>query len=111
MRAERDAEKCYAAEYMTSHIGEEYDGIVSGITNKGLFISIPSGIEGFVSLVDDAHAFFEYDGIARTTDRRNGTSYSIGDAVRVKAKSASVPLGEIDFSLVSVRAEETDEQK
>ena len=111
MRAERDAEKCYAAEYMTSHIGEEYDGIVSGITNKGLFISIPSGIEGFVSLVDDAHAFFEYDGIARTTDRRNGTSYSIGDAVRVKAQSASVPLGEIDFSLVPVRAEETDEQK
>ena len=101
MRAERDAEKCYAAEYMTSHIGEVYDGIVSGVTNKGLFVGIPNGIEGFVSLVDDDHAFFEFDGTATTTDRQSGKSYSIGDAVKIKVVNASVPMGTIDFTFAS----------
>ena len=40
VRAEREAEKCYAAEYMTSHIGEKHDGIISGVTPKGIFVCI-----------------------------------------------------------------------
>ncbi len=97
MRAEREAEKCYAAEYMKSHIGEEYEGIVSGITPKGLFVVIPNGIEGFVSLVDDEKAFYEYDGITTTRDRKSGMSYSIGDSLRIIVSNASVALGTVDF--------------
>ncbi len=99
MRAEREAEKCYAAEYMTSHIGEVYEGIISGVTVKGFFASLPNGIEGFVSLVDDEHAFFEFDGTASTTDRRTGKSFSIGDSVTVRVTNASVPMGTIDLEL------------
>ncbi len=99
MRAEREAEKCYAAEYMTSHIGEVHPGIISGVTNKGLFVALETGIEGFVNLVDDEHAFFEFDGTASTTDRRTGRSYSIGDSVTVKVINASVPTGTVDFEL------------
>ncbi len=98
MRAERDAEKCYAAEYMTSHVGEVYPGIISGVTKRGLFVSIPNGIEGFISLVDDEHSFFEFDGSATTTDRRSGKSYSIGDSVTIRVTAASVPTGTIDFA-------------
>ncbi len=101
MRAEREAEKCYAAEYMTSHIGEVHQGIVSGVTNKGLFVALETGIEGFVSLVDDEHAFFEFDGTASTVDRRTGKKYSIGDSVTIKVINASVPTGTIDFDLQS----------
>ena len=97
VRAERDAEKCYAAEYMCSHIGEIHKGIVSGVTNRGVFVGIENGIEGFVSLTDDEHAFFEFDGKTTTTDRRSGKSYSIGDEVRIRVVSASVPMGTIDF--------------
>lgn len=98
MRAERDAEKCYAAEYMTSHIGEVYDGVVTGITNRGLFVGLSNGIEGFVSLVDDEHTFFTFDGTATTTDRRTGQSYSIGDLVTIEVIHASVPNGTVDFA-------------
>lgn len=98
MRAERDAEKCYAAEYMTSHLGEIYDGVVTGITNKGLFVGLANGIEGFVSLVDDEHTFFTFDGTATTTDRRTGQSYSIGDSVTIQVINASVPTGTVDFA-------------
>lgn len=101
MRAERDAEKCYAAEYMSSHIDEVHEGVVSGITNKGLFVGLSNGIEGFVSLADDEHAFFEFDGTAVTTDRRSGKSYAIGDVVKIRVINASVPTGTIDFAFAS----------
>ena len=86
---------------MTSHIGEVHQGIVSGVTNKGLFVALETGIEGFVSLVDDEHAFFEFDGTASTVDRRTGKKYSIGDSVTIKVINASVPTGTIDFDLQS----------
>lgn len=99
MRAERDAEKCYAAEYMTSHIGEVYSGVVSGVTPRGIFVGLPNGIEGFVNLTLDNNAFFEFDGVASTTDRRSGKRYAIGDSVTIRVVSASVPTASIDFEI------------
>lgn len=100
VNGERDTEKCYAAEYMTAHIGECYDGVVEGVTAKGIFVSIPCGIEGFVNLSRLENAFFEYNGTTTTTDKRSGISYSIGDNVRVKVTAATVALGTIDYELV-----------
>ena len=99
VRAEREAEKCYAAEYMTSHIGEIHDGIISGVTPKGIFVCIENGIEGFVDLTAIDGAFFEFNGTTSTYDRRSGVSYSIGDEVKIKVTAASVPSGTVDFEL------------
>lgn len=99
MRAEREAEKCYAAEYMCRHIGEEHNGTVSGITNKGLFVMIENGIEGFVNFSENEKSFFEFNGTTTATDRKSGVSYSIGDEVKIKVIAASVSLGTVDFSL------------
>ncbi len=100
VNAERDTEKCYAAEYMTAHVGEKYDGVVEGVTAKGIFVSIPCGIEGFVNLSRLENAFFEYNGTTTTTDKRSGISYSIGDNVKIKVTAASVALGTVDFELI-----------
>lgn len=100
VNGERDTEKCYAAEYMTAHIGECYDGVVEGVTAKGIFVSIPCGIEGFVNLSRLENAFFEYNGTTTTIDKRSGISYSIGDSVRIKVTAATVALGTIDYELV-----------
>lgn len=100
VNGERDTEKCYAAEYMTAHIGECYDGVVEGVTAKGIFVSIPCGIEGFVNLSRLENAFFEYNGATTTIDKRSGISYSIGDSVRIKVTAATVALGTIDYELV-----------
>lgn len=99
MRAERETEKCYAAEYMTAHIGEVHDGAVSGVTNKGIFVTIENGIEGFVNLMLDEKAFFEFDGETTIKDKRSGISYSIGDIVKIKVASASVAMGTVDFEM------------
>lgn len=100
VNGERDTEKCYAAEYMTAHIGECYDGVVEGVTAKGIFVSIPCGIEGFVNLSRLENAFFEYNGTTTTIDKRSGISYSIGDSIRIKVTAATVALGTIDYELV-----------
>ena len=50
MKAERDAEKCYMAEYMQAHIGETFEGKISGVIQTGLFVELESGIEGFVEI-------------------------------------------------------------
>lgn len=99
MRAEREAEKSYAAEYMTQHIGEIHNGTVSGVVSRGIFVTLANGIEGFVNLTLIENAYFEFNGSTMTKDYVSGVSYSIGDEVTVKVENASVALGEIDFSL------------
>ena len=99
VKAERDAEKCYAAEYMLAHIGEKYAGVVSGVTVKGIFIMIPSGIEGFVDLLSLADTQYEFDGKTTITDRKSGTKFSIGDEVMIEVDSADVSAGTVDFVL------------
>ncbi len=99
MRAERDTEKCYAAEYMCRHLGEVHNGVVSGVTNKGIFVCIENGIEGFVNLTENPSTHFEFNGTTTTYDRTTGTSYSIGDPVVIKVKSATVAIGDIDFEI------------
>ena len=84
---------------MTSHIGEIHDGIISGVTPKGIFVCIENGIEGFVDLTAIDGAFFEFNGTTSTYDRRSGVSYSIGDEVKIKVTAASVPSGTVDFEL------------
>lgn len=100
MRAERETEKCYAAEYMCSHIGEIHSGVVSGVTNKGIFVTIENGIEGFVNLLDVDNAYFEFNGTTTISDKRSGISYSIGDPVTIKVLAASVALGTVDYVIV-----------
>ena len=66
---------------MRAHLGEEYDGVVSGVTNKGIFVMIPNGIEGFVDLTAIDGTEYIFDGKTTTTDTRSGHSYCIGDEV------------------------------
>ncbi len=101
VKAERDAEKCYAAEYMRAHLGERYHAVVSGVTNKGIFVMIPEGIEGFIDLMNIPGSDFIFDGMTTTTDRLTGKSFTIGDEVYAEASSAEVALGKIDFILAS----------
>ncbi len=100
VRAERDAEKCYAAEYMCSHLGERYRGVVSGAANNGIFVMLANGIEGFVKLTDIEGSDYEFDGLTSIKDRISGVTYSIGDGVNVEAAAANVASGTVDFLLI-----------
>lgn len=98
MMAERSAESCYMAEYMTQHIGESYDGVVSGVTQHGLFVELENSVEGFVPIESFPEADYRFDGILSQVDRKTGKKITIGNPLRICVVSADVASGRIDFT-------------
>ena len=98
MNTERSADDCYAAEYMEQHLGEEYEGIISGVTMRGVFVQLPNTVEGFVpvALFTDKH--FEFDGQVSQIDEATRERMTIGDTLRVVSVAADVSSGRIDFA-------------
>ena len=99
MQIERKAEDCYKAEYARRHLGECYEGTISGVTQRGLFIELDNGVEGFVpasSLTPSGTSLTE--GV-RLTDPVSGKSWSLGDKMMVTIVRADVNLGKIDFEV------------
>ncbi len=96
--AERDVLDMKMAEYMESHIGEEYDGIISSVTNFGMFVELDNLIEGLVH-ISTLDGYFEYipEILSLVSDNKR---YRIGDTVRVVVVSASKESSTIDFELV-----------
>ena len=97
MQIERKAEDCYKAEYARRHLGECYEGTISGVTQRGLFIELDNGVEGFVpasSLTPSGTSLTE--GV-RLTDPASGKTWSLGDKMMITIVRADVNLGKIDF--------------
>ncbi len=97
MVAERSADDCFIAEYMRGHIGEEYDGVICGVTPRGVFVELESSAEGFVPVDTFEDAEFEFDGMLTQTDARTKLTMTIGQPLRIKVVSADVSTGRIDF--------------
>lgn len=98
MAAERDAEDCYMAEYIGRHIGEVYDGVISGVTQRGIFVELANTVEGFVPIGSFPDSDYQFDGMITQTDRHSGKKLTIGQPMRVKVISADVAGGRIDFA-------------
>lgn len=97
MTAERSAEDCYKAEFMKSHVGEEFDGIVSGVTQRGVFVQLQNSVEGFVPMGAFPNADYRFDGVVTQVDERTGSRITIGTPMRVLVAAADIPTGRIDF--------------
>lgn len=101
VNAERDVLDMKMAEYMESHIGEIYDGMISTVTNFGFFVELPNLVEGLVHVSTLKGDFFTYIPeklalIGNNTKKQ----YRIGDMVRVKVIAASKETAMIDFEIV-----------
>ena len=94
-RATVELKKC---EYMEAHIGEEFDGVISGVTSYGMFVELPNGVEGLVhisSLVDDYYDFYEERYALVGTHTKN--QYRLGDKVRIEVLQVNIEDVSIDF--------------
>lgn len=99
--AERDVDALKKAEYMEDRIGEVYNGIISSITNFGLFVELPNTIEGLVhfrSLNDDYYEFDKEN--YKIIGQHKGKVYELGQPVRIEVENVNTDLREIDFRLV-----------
>ena len=100
VEAERDVLDMKMAEYMESHIGEEYEGIISGVTNFGMFVELDNLIEGLVhiSTLDGFYTYVPEMLSLISANKKN--KYRIGDRVKIVVTNANKNQGIIDFELV-----------
>lgn len=97
--AERDIDDYYKAEYMLRHVGEVFDGIVSGVTSFGVFVELDNTCEGlarFGNLPDDRYEFIENRYILKGTKH----SYTLGQAVKIKVLGADVEGRKVSFRIL-----------
>lgn len=94
-RATVELKKC---EYMADHIGEEFDGTISGVTAFGMFVELENGVEGLVhisSLMDDYYDYYEERYALVGT--HSGNVYRLGDKVRIEVLQVNISDVSIDF--------------
>lgn len=99
--AERETNKLKKAQYMADRIGEEYTGVISGVTEWGMYVELPNTVEGLVHISKIPGDFYVYDEKAYELKGTNhGQTYSMGQTVRVKVDSADIYMRTVDFSIV-----------
>ena len=100
-KAEREAEDIKKAEFMEDKLGEEFDGIVSSITNFGMFVELESTVEGLIRFENMGNEYFIYDEERKTLmGERTNRVFKIGDKVKIRVIEANKLLKKIAFELV-----------
>ena len=101
INCERDVEKMKKAQYMENHIGEVYQGVISGVCEFGIFVQLQNTIEGLVKVEDIKGDYYVYDkelGIMMGKNTKN--KYMFGDIVKVEVINASRETSMVDFRIV-----------
>lgn len=109
--AERASIKYKQVEYMQDHISEEFDGMISGVTEWGIYVELDENhCEGLVPMRDLADDYYDYDEKNYCIrGRRRGTVYRLGDPVRVRVANANLEKKQLDFLLVDPRLQRPGE--
>lgn len=112
IECEREVEDMKMAEYMMDHIGEEFTGMISGVTSFGMFVELPNMIEGLVHISDIKGDYYNYDEATMSlVGQKHKKRYRIGDEVTVICTSASKEETFIDFEISSESSEENEGEK
>lgn len=98
---ERDTDKIKIAEFMSDKIGEEYDGVISGVTSFGIFVELENTVEGLVHISNMVDDYYIYDNEKKELYGQGSRKvFKIGDSVRVRLEKVSIARAEIDFVLI-----------
>lgn len=107
--AEREVHKLKKAQYMSDRIGEQFDGVISGVTGWGIYVELPDTIEGMVrieDITDDSYYFDEMN--YKLIGRRKKKEYTLGQQVTVKVLRTDLDTRTIDFLLVADNVKKDD---
>ncbi|WP_281249320.1 ribonuclease R [Fictibacillus arsenicus] len=102
--AERETDELKKAQFMLDKVGEEFDGVISSVTNFGLFVELPNTIEGLVHvsyLTDDYYRFDEK--FMAMIGERTGNVFRIGDEISIRVVNVNVDERAIDFEIVGMK--------
>ena len=110
--AERETEKLKKCQYMSRFVGEEFTGVISGITNWGFYVELPNTVEGLVRMSDLADDYYIFDEKNyELVGERTRKTYKLGQSVRVTVSGTDPVLRSVDFVLAEDAADrETREE-
>lgn len=97
--SEREIDDYYKARFMEKRIGEEYEGVISGVTDFGIFVELPNTVEGMVRIESLPRDVYKLDKELYLLKGKNH-SFRLGEKVRVKVEYADARTRRIDFSLI-----------
>lgn len=95
--AERKADDVLKCRYALGHVGETFDAIISGVTERGIFAELPNTVEGFVS-IDKLKGYFTYNPL-KFCLTNGSVKYSLGDSIKITIQSVNKSAYKIDFDL------------
>ena len=99
--AERETVKLKKAEYMKEHLGEVYEGVISGVTNYGIYVELDNTVEGMVHVNSMRNDYYYFDEIHyELVGQDSGVKYKLGERVLVQVKRVDMMMKTIDFRLV-----------
>lgn len=102
--AERDTDKMKKVQYMSKHIGEEFEGVISGVTQYGMYVELPNTVEGMVHISNMRDDYYRYDEEHyELVGERTGRRYKLGQTVKVLVEDTDKLARTIDFSIVDER--------
>ncbi|MGG4507181.1 ribonuclease R [Heyndrickxia sporothermodurans] len=102
--AERDTDEVKKAEYMEDKVGEEFDGIISSVTNFGMFVELPNTIEGLVHVSYMTDDYYHYDERQYAMiGERTGNVFRIGDEITIRVINVNKDEHDIDFEIVGMK--------
>ena len=97
---EREVEKLKKAEYISYHVGESFDGIISGVTDYGIYVQLANTVEGLVRIDELRDDYYDRDKEKYALiGRRTGKTYKLGDEIRIRVDYVDLEKHEIDFVL------------
>ncbi|WP_034750671.1 ribonuclease R [Halalkalibacter wakoensis] len=110
VEAERDTDSIKKAQYMEDKIGETFTGMISGVTNFGMFVELENTIEGLVHVSYLTDDYYHYDQKQYAMiGERTGKTFRIGDEIEVKVTNVNVDEASIDFEVVGMKPRERRE--
>jgi len=106
---EREVDDMKKAEYMEDKVGEVFEGIISSVTNWGIYVELPNTVEGLVHVLDMTDDYYAFDQKTMSLiGERTKKNFRLGDTVTVKVISANKEEREVDFEIVGVKARNRD---
>ncbi len=102
--AERDTDKMKKVQYMSKHIGEEFEGVISGITQYGMYVELPNTVEGMIHISNMRDDYYRYDEEHyEMVGERTGKRYKLGQTIMICVEDTDKLARTIDFSIVDER--------
>jgi ribonuclease R len=104
VEAERETDALKKAEFMLDKVGEEFEGIISSVTNFGMFVELDNTVEGLIRLSDLTDDYYHYHQMQHALiGERTSKIYRIGDEVKVRVARVNIDDHTIDFEMVDMK--------